>query len=222
MESSSALRRLSEVGLLAGLSEPALEQLATSSRVRRFPAGQVLFSEGDPGDSLIVLESGQLRVSRVSTAGQEAVLEIVDAPASLGELALLDGAPRDATVTVQRAVTVRIVPRAVFLQLLRTDPGFVERLLKSLARMVRTGNARHAVLLTLDVPGRLAKWLLQRGGANGLVELGRSQGELAAELATTRSTLNRALAELESLGYIAVDGDRVTLLDAAALERFFR
>jgi CRP-like cAMP-binding protein len=99
-----------------------LDELVGISRVRRVLAGQVIWNEGDPGDSLLVLEEGQLRISRFTAAGQEAVLAVLEAPAALGELALLDGQPRDATVIAQRAVTVRVVPRAAFHALLQRSP----------------------------------------------------------------------------------------------------
>src|SRR5215211_1048118 len=90
--------RLAEVPLFAGLPPAALQDLVHDSRQRHYPAGQVLWSEGDPGEGLLVLEDGQLRVSRFSPDGREAVLAVIEAPAAVGELALLDGAPRDATV----------------------------------------------------------------------------------------------------------------------------
>ena len=211
--------QLSMVPLFENISAEALEELARFSVARRYPQGQILCNEGDPGDNLIVLEAGHLRVSRWSADGDEVVLAVMEAPAVVGELALLDGAPRDATVTAQRAVTVRLIPRTVFLQLLKREPAAVEGLLRTLAGLVRVGNARHADFVGLDVPGRLAKWLLRQaekaGGDDSLrgvvFELHSSQGELAAELGTTRSTLNRALHSFEALGLIAVDGNRVTL-----------
>ena len=215
---SAPSHRLHEVPLFAQLAPAVLDELAAAGRVRRYPQGQVIWSEGDPGDSLLVLESGQVRIGRLTAAGQEAVLAVAEAPAALGELALLDGAPRDATVVAQRSVVVRLIPRSVFLALLRREPAAVEGLLRTLAGLVRQANARHADLLGLDVPGRLARWLLARAatrgepGPDGLaVPLGRSQGELAAELGTTRSTLNRALGELEALGLLTVGADRVVL-----------
>lgn len=205
MTSSNPSHRLAEVPLLAGLAAAALDELAKRSITHTYPKGQFVFWEGDPGDSLLVLERGQLRVSRLSADGQEVVLAVMEAPTALGELSLLDGAPRDATVTAQSTAVVRIVPRSVFFDLIRREPAFVDGLLKMLAGLVRAGNTRHADLLALDVPGRLAKWLLKRAapGVDGLVvELGRSQGELAIELSTTRSTLNRAIKEFEKLGLI--------------------
>lgn len=220
--------QLSTVPLFALLSTGVLDELARSSRVRQYPQGQILCNEGDPGDNLIVLEAGQLRVSRFTTIGDEAVLAVIEAPAVVGELALLDGAPRDATVTAQRAVSVRLVPRSIFLQLLKREPMMVEGLLRTLAGLVRAGNARHADFVGLDVPGRLAKWLLKhaendRAGTvteGTIVVLRCSQGELAAELGTTRSTLNRALHDFESLGLIAHAGNRVTLRKPASLRSY--
>ena len=130
-----------------------LDDLARISRVRRYPSGQVLWNEGDPGDSLLVLEEGQLRISRFTSSGQEAVLAVFEAPASLGELALLDGEPRDATVIAQRAVVVRVVPRTAFHALLQREPLLVDGLLKTLAGLVRLGNVRHADMLGFDVRG---------------------------------------------------------------------
>ncbi len=68
--------------LFAGLSEYALDELAQSSRIRQYPTGQILCNEGDPGDHLIVLEEGQLRISRFTTIGDEAVLAVIEAPSA--------------------------------------------------------------------------------------------------------------------------------------------
>lgn len=209
---------LASVPLFAQLPSTVLDELARITRVRRYPQGQVLCHEGDSGEYLIVLVEGQLRISRFTTIGDEAVLAIMNAPAVVGELALLDGAPRDATVTAQRPVSVRLVPRQVFLNVLKREPAAVQGVLRTLAGLVRAGNARHADFIGLDVPGRLAKWLLRHAGdAEGTVregatvELQGSQGELAAELGTTRSTLNRALHDFEGLGLITLAKDRITL-----------
>jgi CRP/FNR family transcriptional regulator, cyclic AMP receptor protein len=221
---TASSHRLADVPLFAGLADPALEELARESRVRRYAAGQVLWNEGDPGDALLVLEEGQLRVSRFTAAGVEVVLSVVEAPSALGELALLDGAPRDASVTAQRPVTVRLIPRSSFLALLRREPAVMEGLLRTLAGMVRAGNFRHVTTVGLDVPGRLAAWLLARAKEQQWdqpgrreVTIGRSQGELAAELGTTRSTLNRALNGFEVLGLLSRQGDRLVIRDVDAL-----
>jgi len=216
------------VPLFARLPAAALVELAAASRLRRYPAGQILWTEGDPGEALAVLEEGQLRVSRFAASGTEVVLAVVEAPAALGELALLDGRPRDATVTAQGPVAVRLVPRSVFRAVLERDQRVALGLIATLTGWVRQANRRHADLLGLDVPGRLAAWLLRRAGdetgevvpVGTAVALGRSQGELAAELGTTRESLNRALRGFVDLGLVAVDGDQVTVRDPAALAMY--
>ncbi len=220
---SGATHRLADVPLFARLPPAALEELARASRTRIYPAGQVIWSEGDPGDALLVLEEGQLRVTRTTGGGVEVVLAVNDAPAALGELALLDGEPRSASVIAQRPVRVRFIPRSAFLALLRHEPAAVEGLLHTLASMVRSGNERHLAAVGLDVPGRLAAWLLDRAKPlNGssvhlALTVNRSQGELAAELGTTRSTLNRAINGFIDLEIVARDGERVVILNPEAL-----
>ena len=220
---------LASVPLFAALPTRVLDDLERATVVRHYPQGQVLCHAGDAGDHLIVLEAGQLRVSRYTPAGTEAVLSVVDPPAALGELALLDGAPRSATITAQRAVTVRLVPRRVFLDLMRREPAVMEGLLRTLAEMIRAANERHEDMLGLDVPGRLAKWLRRQAGrgdwTNGVetgavVTIQRSQSELAAEVGTTRPTLNRALHDLAALGIVAIDGNRVTIQKPDALRAY--
>ncbi len=228
MANVDAASQLRSVPLFAGLSDESLSKLVGSSRLRDFPAGQVIWTEGDPGDALLVLIAGQLRVSRIESDGRESVLSVVEPPAAIGELALLDRQPRDATVVAQRDVTVRLLPRQAFRELLASEPTAIYGLLKTLAIMVRNSNERYTRLMALDVPSRLAAWLLDRtaladlavSGAGTIeIVLGRSQGELAAEIGATRSTLNRALKELERLGSIAIEGDIVTILDAGSLNR---
>lgn len=223
----SSIDILRTVTIFADLPVAALEQLARSSLPRNYRKGQVLCSEGDPGESIYILEEGQLRVTQWTSAGDETVLAVVEAPAAVGELSLLDGAPRSATLTAVGPVRVRLVPRKAFMALVSEQPQIVPGLLATLAAMIRRANARQVDLVTLDVPGRLAKWMLDRAErsgervANGVrIDLARSQGELAAELSTTRPTLNRALRGFEEQGIIAADGPRITILDLGRLTAF--
>ncbi len=225
--SQLSIETLRTVSILADLPAAALEQLARSSLPRNYRRGQVLCSEGDPGESIYILEEGQLRVTQWTASGDEAVLAVVEAPAAVGELSLLDGSPRSATLTAIGPVRVRLIPRKAFVNLLKEQPRIVPGLLATLATLIRRANARQVDLLTLDVPGRLAKWLIARAERTGVpveeglsLDLARSQGELAAEIGTTRPTLNRALRAFEEQGIIATDGPRVTILDMNRLVAF--
>ena len=223
----TSINSLRTVAIFADLPVGALEQLARESLIRTYRRGQVLCTEGDPGESLFVLEEGQLRVTQWNFAGDEAVLAVVDAPAAVGELSLLDGSPRSANLTAAGPVRVRLIPRKAFIALIQDRPQIVPGLLATLATIIRHANARQVDLLTLDVPGRLAKWLIDRAERTGVptaagttFDLARSQGELAAEIGTTRPTLNRALRAFEERGLLSTDGTRITILDNAALHAY--
>lgn len=225
--SQVSIDTLRTVSIFADLPAAALEQRARNSLPRKYRRGQVLCNEGDPGESIYILEEGQLRVTQWTATGDEAVLAVVEAPSAVGELSLLDGSPRSATLTAVGPVRVRLIPRKAFITLLQDQPQIVPGLLVTLATIIRRANARQVDLLTLDVPGRLAKWLISRAERIGvpvedgvLIDLARSQGEIAAEIGTTRPTLNRALRGFEDQGIIATDGQRVTILDMDKLIAF--
>lgn len=145
---------LAQVSLFQELDTDALSRLESQSWVQSYPDGQVLASEGEPGESLLVLESGQVKISRFTTSGQEVVLAVVEAPDAIGELALLDGAPRSATITALTPVEIRIVPRQAFQMLLESEPQTMFLVLRALAGMVRATNERLFDILSLDEIGR--------------------------------------------------------------------
>ena len=218
MAAGQAQSPLAGVPLFEGLSLESLGRLAEQSWTRRYPEGQVLTSEGDPGDSLLVVEEGEVRISRYTPSGQEVVLAMVEAPDAIGELALIDGAPRSATITAQTAVQIRVVPRVAFLQFLESNPQAMLAVMRIIAGLVRATNERLSDILSLDVPGRVAKWLLVRAADRGertdrglVVPFELSQGELATELGTTRVSINKALKTFESLNAIELHGESILL-----------
>ncbi len=224
MTASQAQSPLAGVPLFQGLSAEGLARLSEQSWSRRYPDGQVLTSEGDPGDSLLVIESGEVRISRFTPSGQEIVLAVVEAPDAIGELALIDGAARSATITAQSPVQIRIVPRAAFLQFLESDPQAMMAVMRTVAGMVRATNERLSDILSLDVPGRVAKWLLVRAADRGaridrgiIVPFELSQGELATELGTTRVSINKALKTFESLNALELQGESILLTNTDLL-----
>lgn len=209
---------LATVPLFAGLDATALTNLVIASRSRHYAGGQILFSEGDPGDALLLLESGKILVSRFTLSGREIVLDELSAPAAVGELALIDDQPRSATITAVGAVTVRWLGRDAFQEVLDRDPALSRGLLITLARMVRATNERLVDALALDVPGRLAKWLLAHAATDGIVALDQSQGALALGLGTTRVTINRSLGRFERLGFVEIEGHSIRIRDRSALQ----
>jgi CRP-like cAMP-binding protein len=131
------LQALSRSVVLRGLPPNELERLASAMRRRTYRRGEVVFHQGDPGESLHVVCQGTLKVVIIGDNGEEAVLAILGASDVFGEMALLDGGPRSATVIALEAVETAVLSRPDFIKLLRQDPSTVDSLLASLARTIR-------------------------------------------------------------------------------------
>ena len=146
--------------MLRGLSAAERGALAALLRRRRYRRDEVVFHQGDPGETLHLVRSGRLKVVNPGESGEEAVLTIVGPGDLFGELTLLDGGPRSATVVALEEVETATLSRADFLALLRRNPPVVEALLAALARTIRRLTEEVTDLMFLDLRGRLVKKLL--------------------------------------------------------------
>ncbi|MEU8249399.1 Crp/Fnr family transcriptional regulator [Nonomuraea sp. NPDC048916] len=209
------------------------ERLEPLARRRRYSAGQVLCTEGDPADHLIVLLDGQVRAERVGPDGRAVVLAVEDAPVAFDKTALLVNGPHRATLTAVTPVGVAYLPASAVLGLIAAEPAVAARLLRTLARTVRDLDERLTDAVVLDVPGRVAKWLLRHtpasttgaglaggaAGAGGAVRLCAGQAGLGAEIGATRVSVNRALRSFERRGLIEIGAGEVKVVDAGTLAR---
>ncbi|TDE26990.1 Crp/Fnr family transcriptional regulator, partial [Nonomuraea mesophila] len=207
---------LTDLPMFARLGEERLRGLP--ARPRRYPAGQVLCTEGDPADHLIVLLDGRVKAGRVSAEGREVILAVEAAPVAFDKTALLVDGTHRATRTALSAVEVAYVPRAAVLDLIAGEPEVAARLLRTLAETVRDLDERLTDAAVRDVPTRVAAWLVRRC-AGGPVPLHGGQAGLGAEIGATRVSVNRALRGLERRGLIEISAGAVTVLDALALAR---
>ncbi|TDC00664.1 Crp/Fnr family transcriptional regulator [Nonomuraea longispora] len=215
---------LAGIPLFRVLGESGIRSTAGAGLARRYRSGQIIFHQGDPGESLYVLLDGLVKVVFTTEHGDEIVLNMLGRGETFGEMALLDGSPRSASIVTARAAWVFALPRARLLELMREHPGLADEFLRMLGHMVRRLTDQAADLAFLDLGGRLAKLLLQladkHGQADGVVELpGLTQSDLAALIGASRPAVNRALQSLVSRNLIAVKGRTITLLDVAALRK---
>jgi len=139
-----------------------------------------------------------------------------------GELALFDDAPRSATVTALSETQVVTIARDDFLRVIERSPRAIREILRLLARTVRRASGRIEDLVFLDVPGRVAKCLLDLAAANERNEVELTQDDLAAFVGATRVSVNRALADLEGLGAVAVGRRHIEIRDQETLRRQVR
>lgn len=211
---------IQELPLLADLPPKALASLTAVARHRRYPAGQILCTEGDPADHLTVLLAGEVAESVCAPDGREVVVAAYGAPAGIGKVALLDRGTHPTTVTARTPVEVAVLPRDPLLRTVTEHPASAARLLATLARMVRERDQHRVDAVLLSAPTRVARWLSRRTEAGGeTVSLPGGQAGLAAELGLSRVTVNRALQALRTRGLVAVSPGAVRVVDGAGLRR---
>lgn len=152
------------------------------------------------------------------------MLNIMGPEETFGELALLDGSPRSASVITIRSTSVFMLPRAKLLDLMSDHPGLADEFLKLIGKLVRKLTEQAGDLVFLDLGGRLAKVLLQlaerRDHAHGIIlDRGLTQSDLAAMVGATRPAVNRALKSFVTRGFVSIMGRTIVLHDLAALRR---
>lgn len=209
---------LALVELLRGTTPAERAALAAACSRRSVARGQVLLLEGERSDAVYVVERGRLKVLLSSAGGGELVLSVLGPGDAFGEISVLDGRTRSATVQATVDTDVLVLPGAALRALLQSSPQLALGWATLLAGQVRRLTVAQADLVFLDLPRRLAKLVVEAGGTS--VDLGSSQTELAARLGVARQSLNRALAALSSRGWLSVHGARVRLEDPDALRRF--
>jgi CRP/FNR family transcriptional regulator, cyclic AMP receptor protein len=212
--------------LLQDLPDDSLEQLAARARRRVYRRGEILFHEGDPGDALVILERGIVKVLVYAESGDETVLAIVGPGESFGELALIDGEARSATVQALEAVEALSIPRQVVLEAVWSHRPTCERLLCALAAKIRYLTTTVSDLAFLNLEGRLAKKLLELASDRGRevggvteIQLTLTQEELAGMVGATRASVNKVLGWYEDRGLIGRTGRRITVRDARRLQQ---
>jgi CRP-like cAMP-binding protein len=221
---AGVVEALQRVPLLAGQSAAQLAAIAQLARRQRFKRDDVIYVEGDPADALYVIVSGQVRVRVTSPEGRQVVVLLLQAGESFGESALLDGAPRTATIEAAEPTEVIVVSREDFLRLSTQSPQIVMGLLRVMARRLRETETLAAEMAFLGVAPRLAKKLLALAEAHGrrtpagiTLDLRLTQQDLAAMIGATRESVNKQLTLFREQGLLAIDRQQITVLQPKKL-----
>lgn len=217
---------LTKAGLFQGVALEAAEALASSLTEADYVRGDSVFVEGEEGDTLYIVLAGKIKIGRKAADGRENMLSVMGPSDMFGELSLFDPGPRTATATVVTDARLAALSHSSLRPWITDRPEIAEQLLRVLARRLRRTNDALADLIFTDVPGRVAKALLQlaeRFGSqedDGLhVRHDLTQEELAQLVGASRETVNKALADFASRGWLRVDSRAVTIVDAERLAR---
>jgi CRP/FNR family transcriptional regulator, cyclic AMP receptor protein len=225
MIQQSILDTLSKVSVLRGLPPAQLEQLAGMLRRRGYRRGEVVFHHGDPGDTVHIICQGYVKIVLPSEGGHESLLAIRGPSDLFGEMALLDGAPRSATVMALQPLETATLSRSDLLHFLRGSPAAIEGLLAELARRLRQMSDELANFLSLDQQGNLAKKLLELAATYGRpsgvgsveIDVPLTQEELGAMIGASRARVSSLLAAYKARGIISRSQRRITILKPEAL-----
>ena len=217
---------LRRAGLFQGVDPADVEALGSQFEIFDAPRGTTLFNEGEAGDSLYIVLNGKVKLGRKSSDGRENLVAVMGPADQFGELSLFDPGPRTATAVVVTDARVARLPKAALTDWITERPQIALQLLRVVARRLRRTNTMLADLIFVDVPGRVAKQLLQLAQRFGTQEGGAlrvthdlTQEEIAQLVGASRETVNKALADFVHRGWIQLQGKSVVVLDEDRLRR---
>jgi CRP/FNR family transcriptional regulator, cyclic AMP receptor protein len=207
--------------LLRSVPASDLERVLAVSRLRTFRRGQVVFTRGDPGDTLIVVVSGRVKVVVRSADGGELTLTIIPAGGAFGELSIADGGPRSADAETLEESQLLLIPREMIQEICARVPPAAQAVADSNAAALRRLTEAASDLVFLDLPRRVAKVLAsQAPDDDGVIRLKLRQEELAHQVGATRQSVNAAVRGFHRRGWLQIHDGAVIVTQVSALSRF--
>jgi CRP/FNR family transcriptional regulator, cyclic AMP receptor protein len=222
----SAADLLRSVPLFSDLEQGELERFSLVAVPRSFPAATRVFHEGDHSDACYIVRRGSFRVTREHSDGRAITLATLGPGDIFGELAMLDGEVRSASVESLEDSELLALPAGEVRALLARHPEITVKLVAALVRRLRTANERISRQSFQTVPSRVAGVLTQlvaeegEGGDGGEVTIRMNQADLAQLAGTSRESVSRFLADLERAGVVRPGRGRVTVLEPAKLRNY--
>jgi CRP/FNR family cyclic AMP-dependent transcriptional regulator len=212
---------LATVPLFKSLGAIEVANFAQLAREKSYPKGSVILFEDDPGDSLFVVRDGRVKVVLVAEDGREVILGILGVGEHFGELALIDDQPRSAHVVAMEDSTLLVLRREDFRRRVEQNPAVAWALLIELSRRLRRADEKIGSLVLLDVPGRIARVILDAAEEGGSEEIAKplTHQTIAHVIGASRETVSRAMREFVEAGWIATERRRIKVTDRAALEK---
>ena len=212
---------LATVPLFNGLDRSELEKFAEVTREKSYPKGSVILFEDDPGDSLFVVRDGRVKVVLIGEDGREVILGVLGVGEYFGELSLIDDRPRSAHVIAMEDSNLLVLRREDFRKRVESSPSVAWSLLTELSRRLRRADDKIGGLVLLDVPGRIARLLLDLAEETGTnaIEKTLTHQTIAQMIGASRETVSRAMKDFQDAGWITVERRRIAIADRSALEQ---
>jgi CRP-like cAMP-binding protein len=224
--SERARDALKALSFLGGLPDPAIDQLALRAHFKRYKKGETIISRGDDGDSLMILLAGRAKISNITSDAREIVLNFLGKGDVIGEIAILDGAPRTAGAFAIDDTEALVVYRRDLLPVLLASPETMLELIKILCEKLRAASAI-VEENSLPMAARAAAGLLRLADQHGrlvkggtLIDLKLSQRDLGNYLGLSRENVSRQLGLFRDVGILRIEGSEIVILDPDGLRRY--
>ncbi len=217
---------LKKVPLFYELDDDECQQLASVTREQHYKKHTTIVHIEDPGHALYILKDGLVKITIEDQNGYEMILRMLYPTDFFGEMSLIDGMPRSATVTTQEASEVLMIARESFLQIVGTSPKIMLKMAAVLSKRLRKANELIHSLAFFDVYGKVARVLLNLVAERGrvtdtgtVIDMRLTQQELAELAGMTRETMARTLREFQQAGCIRVESGVISILALDMLRR---
>ena len=202
---------LERVALFSNLNQQQIEELEAIAQPRNIPRNTVVISEGEQSDALYILLSGRAYAVRNDESGRQFVINRFGPNDYFGEMSFFDGQSRCATVVTKEPCRILVIPRQAFLDFTEKDPQILINVTQVLLEKLRKATQQIEELALRDVFSRLARFLSENMGPNGVLRERFTHQELADIVGSTRETICRILNELTEDGYLGRKGSRITV-----------
>ena len=219
---SSKLAVLRKHPIFCDLDSEAFEQLGRYAKHATLKRGATIFSKGDPGNSLIAVISGTVKISISSPDGRNAILNLIGAGEIFGEVAVLDGHARTADAIANTNCEIFVIDRREFLPFVRSQPALAMKFIELLCTRLRWTSDQVEQVILQDLPGRLASALIRLSERHEVAHGGRTiavtQQEISEMVGMSRESINKQLRAWASRNWVRLEHGAIVVLDIEPLQ----
>ena len=225
MDKQKIMEFARKVPLFQGLADHEISAVCSLMILRKFHAGEVIVQrDDDEGSTFFIIVSGTAHVSVITSEGKQTILTTLKRSDFFGEIAILDGEPRSASVIAAEDCKVFLLHRKPFLDILHRFPKIAIQMLIEMSKRLRKSDRQINTLSLISAHGRVADVILQMARERGYREGSaviipkRPTHQMIAEMAgTSRETVSRIISTLRKKRYLAIDGKKMIILDEKKL-----
>ena len=208
--------------IFCDLDPEAFEQLGRYAKHATLKRGATIFSRGDPGNSLIAVISGTVKISISSPDGRNAILNLIGSGEIFGEVAVLDGQARTADAIANTNCEIFVIDRREFLPFVRSQPALAMKFIELLCTRLRWTSDQVEQVILQDLPGRLASALIRlterHKAAHGDRTIAVTQQEISEMVGMSRESINKQLRAWALRNWVRLEHGAIVVLDVKSLQ----